>query len=229
MKKIALLFMLLSINILNAKFGGLGGLPMELQLKIILELNEYNTVEDAVKAIKNNRNLSEVDKELYDIINDVEGNEKEFMIVINTLARKFFKSPKHIADLFGTTTAQKYSKIQSLNKQLVQAIKEDDGDKIQTLIDEGAEVNHTIIHGNETWTPLTIAVMNDRADIVKTLLENGANPHFISGHDIMTGRGLTAEAKAIDYLYFNRDTSRQAIQQKIKIKKLLEEAMQKSQ
>ncbi len=63
-------------------------------------------------------------------------------------------------------------------------------------------------------TPLLLAVTNEKYEIIKLLLDNGANPHFIGEHDIMTGRGL----KAIDYLYMKQGDP----QQKKKIKALLE-------
>ena len=56
---------------------------------------------------------------------------------------------------------------------LVFAIQSDEVDRVQRLIDAGADINRKI--GDEGWTPLMFAVMADDKAIVKHLLEAGAD------------------------------------------------------
>ena len=54
------------------------------------------------------------------------------------------------------------------------AIRENDADKIRQLIAEGADVNQKLFHGR---TPLMLAMMRDRHEIIDILLSGGRKTH----------------------------------------------------
>jgi len=219
MKKLTLLLTLLCASALNGMgpgyghFRGLGDLPPEIQVMIIQTLNTYNTLDDVINAIKA---ISKTNQQLNAIVTEEYGNQKRFNALVHTLANKFNTTTKTVAQKLGTLAAKIYITAGDI---LVQAIKNNSINHIIQAINAGADINYSFNTGHETLTPLLLAVTHEQADIVKLLLEKGANPNFIGSHDVITERGL----KAIDYLSMKKDNS----EQKEKIKALLEEAMKK--
>lgn len=59
---------------------------------------------------------------------------------------------------------------------LVDAAANGNVNQVAELIDEGHDINGV---GKDDWTPLTIAIEKDNSEMVRFLLENGANPNKI--------------------------------------------------
>lgn len=59
------------------------------------------------------------------------------------------------------------------------ACAQDDADTVKLLISHGADANRTTASG---MTPLHIAVMNNKLDAARSLLQRGADPHAPHGH-----------------------------------------------
>lgn len=76
---------------------------------------------------------------------------------------------------------------------LYQAIKDNDIERVKTLLSEGVDIN---IMDNYRETPLFKAAQNGKTEIVKLLLENGANPELSDGHN-------TPLLAAIEYFRFS--------------------------
>lgn len=216
MKKLTVLFTLLcTASALNGmkpergRYVGMGDLPPEVQAIIVSYLHTYDNLNDIVKAIKA---TSETNRQLKEIVNEEYGDPKKFKALVHVLANKFNTATKNIAEQLGTPFTTKHYTL--AGDTLIQAIKNGSIHDVTKAIALGADVNYSFDHGEDKLTPLLLAVTNEKYEIIKLLLDNGANPHFIGGHDIMTGRGL----KAIDYLYMKQGDP----QQKKKIKALLE-------
>ncbi|XP_008072596.1 2-5A-dependent ribonuclease [Carlito syrichta] len=63
---------------------------------------------------------------------------------------------------------------------LINAVKEEDVDRVQRLLKSGADVNFQEEDGG--WAPLHNAVQMNREDIVELLLQHGADPHLRKGN-----------------------------------------------
>jgi ankyrin repeat protein len=59
---------------------------------------------------------------------------------------------------------------------LVDAVATGNVKHVASLIDQGHDINGV---GKDDWTPLTIAVENDDSEMVRFLLQNGADPNKI--------------------------------------------------
>jgi ankyrin repeat protein len=218
MKKTLILCTLLcaasALNGMNNRYAGLEELAPEVKVIILQAFNAYDNPTDVIKAIKA---ISATNRQLRDIVQDEYGNQKRFKALVHALANKFNVSTKSVAEQLGTPlTAKNYT---LAGDTLTQAITDGNVNGVVQAIKLGADVNYSFDHAEEKLTPLLLAVNHEKDDIVQLLLENGANPNFIGGHDMLTGRGL----KAIDYLYMKKGDA----QQKEKIKALLEKAMKK--
>lgn len=184
MKKIAVLLALFCATALNTMenpkgndYKGLGGLPPEIQVKILSYLNTYGALKHIIKGIKS---LSLVDKELNCIVNDEYGNPTGFDRLIHILAEKYKnrprgldRTPNGIAKRFQTITASNYLKAQEI---LFQGLLQADTEKIKQAIQLGVMVNrplHSPFNGL-SYEPLELAVSNKSPEHVKILLEAGA-------------------------------------------------------
>ena len=60
-----------------------------------------------------------------------------------------------------------------LDKQLIEAVRNGNISRVESLLDRGADVN--VRAGYYGWTPLMVAVYYGHPDIAKLLIERGAN------------------------------------------------------
>ncbi len=195
MKKIALLLTLLCAGALNGMeqpeqghYVGIGmeNLPDDVKPIIITYLNQYNNLDDTIYAIKA---VSLTNKSLNKMINEKYGNLKGFTALVHMLAAKFpiifmgkedsrgfrsgyTSSPGKIANLFNTPTAKEYV---NLGTTLLEAVKNNDINRITQLIKQGADVHY---YHNDCISPLIQATYYGNAEIVKLLLDSGVNPNF---------------------------------------------------
>src|SRR5262245_56843122 len=243
-KQMILLFTLLCASAINngmerPQLAGARGLPPEMQANIVREmineaLKEYNNLDEVINnTIKA---ISKTSEELKAVVNEEYGSQNRFKALVQKLANKFVDiSRDTIAKKLGIPNSTK--QYVSLGAKLIDAVQTGDINSVTALINQGADVNYSYDHiigvdVKEKLTPLIIAVIHEKTDIVQLLLEQGANPNFISGHNLkMPGLGEKAQPKAIDYLYSNwKDSwsSQQksySTQQKIRIRNLLIKAM----
>src|SRR6476660_2972139 len=100
MKKIVLLFTILCVGALNGMeqpqkghYGGLAELSPEIQVMIIQSLNTYDknlTPEENLTNIVNAiKAMSETNKQLHAVVNDMYGNLKGFTALVVILAEQF--------------------------------------------------------------------------------------------------------------------------------------------
>jgi len=157
---------------------GISDLPQDIHNEIInMALASSNTLEETIKAIN--------------VANTLRGarydNLKDFTKLVHILAKEFGFLPSRVAEKFKTSTARKYI---GLGRMLSTSAKYSEfGLKhIVSLIEKGADINFmdyvifnernhdhlTLIpKGNES--PLKNAVKHQNAEIVKFLLDSGAN------------------------------------------------------
>lgn len=172
MKKLILLGAMLCASALNSmepesnRNIGLKNLPRELHEKIIkIALSENNTLEEAIATIKAASSLEGIE------FNSLENFTKLTHILANT----FNTNTITVANAFKTLVANKYI---ALANALTETIRYNDLDTVTTLISQGVDVNYT--KDRSKTTPLLSAVIELDPAIVQTLLNAGANPHFIS-------------------------------------------------
>jgi len=166
MKKLFLLAVLICIGQMYGMeplepMGSFAQLPKELHEEIIMALLKSKDLEQAVEAIKVACVLRGA---CYD-------NLKDFTRLAHIFANQFNVSTYQIAKKFNTSTANEYN---ILNTQLMVAIQSSDIQKLTDLINEGADVNYS----TDLNTPLTKAVIQWNLQIIKLLLQHGANPNF---------------------------------------------------
>ena len=149
-------------------------LPEIKQQIISAALASSDSVDEAIDAIKK---FSVLHRVPFDILfNDL----KTFTKVVNLLKEKFFSKLTLLAIAYklNPAIAEKYDE---LNAQLLESIY--NGNPIEDIIEllnQGADVNtyaHERFH--EMWvegTPLRVAAEKSRVDVVKLLLNSGANP-----------------------------------------------------
>ena len=70
----------------------------------------------------------------------------------------------------------------SAQKKLYEAAKEGNAHKVETLVKEGADVNHVDPHKELEFTPLHAAAQHGHLDIVKFLFDQGANINKASSY-----------------------------------------------
>jgi len=216
MKKTTLLFtMLLCTSALNTmenpQLGryviGMEDLSAEVKALIVSAISTYDNPNDIVNTIKA---TSHTNLELNAIVNDMYSNQKGFKALIQTLAKKFNSAPPVIAEKFNTAASKKYL---NLAVTLLNAISYDAPiDQITQLINQGADVNY---YNKDGISLLLLATSyksdedNDNPELVKLLLDSGANPYVVNkdGFSIM------------NFIYD---------QKKPKIEKLLIEAIKKT-
>lgn len=157
---------------------GMEELPPEVQVLIIQALNSYKNLDDVIKAIKA---MSLTNKQLNTVLNDIYSleNQKRFIKLIHVLAKKFNTTTESIAIELATPAAKKYFELGSalMNEILIEALVTGPNcviNKITTLIQQGADVNYTT---SENLTPLKLAVTRLYPNIVKLLLNVGAEPN----------------------------------------------------
>jgi len=101
--------------------------------------------------------------------------------------------------------------INYLNKELFKAIQNSDIDKISRLIRQGANVNES--PEDIPLTPLSLAIANGKSEIVKLLIDNGANIFEENG-------GATRLHALISVAFFGRE-EKELASEYVKIGKLL--------
>ncbi len=142
--------------------------------------------EDLDTTIYNIIKVSLINKQLNEMINEKYGNLPGFTALVHTLAKKFNKSTKTIAEKFKTPTAEQYIQ---LSQNLLKAVKLNTIDEVAKLIKQGADVNYgtgyavtkpldvlTDTNYYDAQTPLFFAVMLSDHEIAKLLLNAGAIP-----------------------------------------------------
>jgi len=81
---------------------------------------------------------------------------------------------------------------------LVDAVASGNLESVNRLIEEGHDID---AFGKDDWTPLTTAVENDDSDMVRFLLQNGADPNRIvpggTALDMAIRRNRTGPAQVI--------------------------------
>ncbi len=134
-------------------------------------------------ALRSSDNLKEAITtiEKFSILHRVELNNlfnlKDFTKLVHMLADKFDLTTQAVAVKFGTATERRYL---DLVYKLKQAIRYHPADakKIAQLIEQGADVNSTDLYSH---TSILIEAVkegaNAQAQIIKLLLDAGANPH----------------------------------------------------
>lgn len=107
---------------------------------------------------------------------------------------KYLKYKKKYTELknslYGGNQKQEQQQNVEINNALITAIKNDNIEKVRELLDSGADVNHITRWGR---TPLIIAALEYRLDIINILLENGADINHKDSRD------KTAFMYAIEY------------------------------
>ncbi len=226
MKKIALLFTLLCASALNGmeqpeqgRYAGLGELSPEIQVLIIQALNTFDKYLSSKENLTNTVNaikaMTETNKQLHAVVNDMYGNLKGFTALIGILAEKFFAiSRDDIAYKFNTPLAEEYKK---LGNKLLNNIFRKPIEKITQLIKQGADVNYNKMI-------LIYAVSDGDVNLVKLLLDAGANP-FIQYNKDQTVFEIVQQE-----ISWARNTNNEERLSKMNaIKVLLEDAMKKQQ
>ncbi len=233
MKKIILLFTIICAGQLYGmeeapKMGAFGDLPEDVHKVIVQALATSNNLEQTIEAIKVASVLRGV---RYD-------NLKDFTKLVHILADKFNTTTAKIAKEFKTPIAEKYVNLgNDLTFYMLMFDKDGnikDPDRFTQLINQGADVNYTGTEGSiyilgkgdfpDIQTPLIAAVKSGNSDLVKLLLNSGANPYY------KTPAGTTALDEALFILKAVRGDTRNTkedIRSLEMIKALLEEAMEK--
>jgi hypothetical protein len=124
-----------------------------------------------------------VNKQLYNMImNDLTG----FTILVHMLADKFDVPTQMVADQFNTPIAKQYVQLAS---KLIEAIRRyhyntTGLEEIAQLIEKGADINYStfrVLHRHneiETLTPLYYGTIYGKLELMKFLLDAGANPNY---------------------------------------------------
>lgn len=101
---------------------------------------------------------------------------------------------------------KKYQMQIMLNENLLTAIQKRAIDIVESLIAQGADVNYSTMQGN---TPLTFAISVGNMDILKLLLQNGADPnkknHTLGGGEVSAvtfARYVVRDEKLADFLEY---------------------------
>lgn len=246
MKKIALLFTILCAGALNGmepermeperdSFLFYGQLPPELRALIIMSVNTYSTLDNIVNTIKA---ASVTSKEINAIVNEKYGNLAGFTALIGALEEKFPGITRaEIAKKFGTSIADLYIDLGNILVAHCKNTASTDG--LINIINDGADVNFSTmfsamfsamfeeIEAGEI-TPLFAATNfldKNKIDLLKVLLEKGANPHFKNSKFGIARDGML---RFIEQHADNADAHTQNKIQTAKIMiELLEEAMKK--
>lgn len=178
MKKMTLLFIILCTSALNAMevehnyYVGMSmqDLPKEIQSLIIGHLNTGDTVKNVIKTIMR---MSRTNTTFNTIIKDIYDNQKNFITLIQTLANNFHTNPSHIAEQFKTPTSEKYIR---LGKALLTIVRTNDFLSVAGIIGDGADINY--YDEMNKLTPLVEAIRYQNANMVKLILDLGADPYF---------------------------------------------------
>lgn len=101
---------------------------------------------------------------------------------------------------------KKYQMQIMLNENLLTAIQKRAIDIVESLISQGADVNYSTMQGN---TPLTFAISAGNMDILKLLLQNGADPnkknHTLGGGEVSAvtfARYVVRDERLADFLEY---------------------------
>lgn len=101
---------------------------------------------------------------------------------------------------------KKYQMQIMLNENLLTAIQKRAIDIVESLIAQGADVNYSTMQGN---TPLTFAISAGNMDILKLLLQNGADPnkknHTLGGGEVSAvtfARYVVRDERLADFLEY---------------------------
>lgn len=93
-----------------------------------------------------------------------------------------------------------------LNEDLLTAIQRGYFNMVESLISQGADVNYSTMQGN---TPLTFAISAGNMDILKLLLQNGADPnkknHTLGGGEVSAvtfARYVVRDERLADFLEY---------------------------
>lgn len=118
------------------------------------------------------------------------------------------KGAKTKAELEAETeeSRKKYQMQIMLNENLLTAIQKRAIDIVESLIAQGADVNYSTMQGN---TPLTFAISAGNMDILKLLLQNGADPnkknHTLGGGEVSAvtfARYVVRDERLADFLEY---------------------------
>jgi len=192
MKKIALLFTILSASMLNGmetiepKHGrhvglGIEDLPRDIQAVIISYVHTYDNPDDLIHALKAlSKTNTTLQKMIYAKYGDF-NNLQEFTTLVHVLANKFGLGTQDIAKKFKTSIAAQYVELGDKLKRSLSASKNiysttEYIDEITKLIEQGADVNYFNEFNGKT--PLHQAVIDLKPEVVKLLLDHGANPYL---------------------------------------------------
>lgn len=153
-------------------------LPNDIKVNIIslLGTSTSNNLNDVIKDLKLK---SLINKQWYATVND----QKAFTALVHVLADKFNTATFDIAQKFNTDASQKYL---TLGTAIANAIRKKDIAQVAELIDQGADVNfmenpHRYQFGVKyrgNTLLLTAVMYQNSVDMVKLLLDAGANPNL---------------------------------------------------
>ncbi len=203
MKKITLLFTILCAGQLYGmeeppKMGAFGDLPEDVHKVIVQSLATSNNLEQTIEAIKVAGALQGV---RYD-------NLKDFTKLVHILAKKFSVPTEKVATVFKTPTSLKY--LEMINNETLRYMEGDVLNELNQLIKNGLDVNATYRYMNSPSLLDQMVNQEAKPEIIKLLLDAGANPHYKDDN----------EMTALDYAKALGDDDNAIV-------KLLEEAMQK--
>ncbi len=174
MKKIALFFTIACAGQLYGmesqpiKFGEeWKNLPHEV---IYLILQSGNNLDDAIKNIVK---ASAINKELNNELNDLKG----FTKIVHMIADEFNSTTADVAKKFETPTSTTYL---ALVDKLRSAMLHNNVNEVAQVIEKGVDVNYNFKpFFNATGASLLArAVYLENIEIIKLLLDNGANPNL---------------------------------------------------
>jgi len=160
---------------------GIEDLPRDIQGVIVSYVHTYDNPDDLIHAIKA---LSKINTTLQKMIYAKYGNFtnlQEFTALVHVLANKFGLGTQEIAEKFKTSIAAQYVELGDKLKRSLSASKNmynttEYIDEITKLIEQGADVNYfKEVNG---ITPLHQAVTDLKPDVVRQLLNHGANPYL---------------------------------------------------
>lgn len=203
-------------------------LPNDVKVLILMALAQSG--DELEESVHNIKKVSLVNRDLNKMLNDL----KEFTKIVHIIADKFDNLTSHeVADEFDTSIAKQYIEI---NESLVLAILSGSPspEKVIKLLNQGADVNFCtgflgIGYGGygALNTPLTFAVRAFSPELVKLLLDAGANPFFKLPNNGMTALDLIQNTLNQHNLGFNLGFDETSVNKLQRMKTLLEEAMRK--